>query len=409
MPDSSTAKTRKRISVDDILIGMFCADVYNADGVFILAAHIPVSNLEQIAILKRLGVKHVDIDLTKGIDVATALPKPSTEKAGRGPADPEAIYFEELHKAKDLYRMTVQSVRDAIKAIKAGKTFSSRAIEATVEGIVESVLRNSDAMVNISQIRGYDDYVYEHSVNVTILVCALCHELGYAKDTIVEAGVGAFLHDLGMTWIPENIVNKPDKLSPNEYAVIKRHPEYGIEILKDRKGISDLSRDIVLQHHERLNGKGYPGGLKSARVHAMGAIAGIADAYDAMTSDRVHRPAFTPQQALAILYNAIDKEFPRRITEHFVKLLGVYPVGSFVQLVTGEMGIVLRERKEKILSPDILVLFDAKGEKLVDPVEYALSRMDRQENGKRYAIDKSLNPKDYRIKIADYIREKIAL
>jgi HD-GYP domain-containing protein (c-di-GMP phosphodiesterase class II) len=412
LPDSVHTQKYRRISVDEIRVGMYCADVYNAQGIFVLAAHIPVSSNEQIEVLRRLGVTHVDIDITKGSNSS-----PSDDTAG--PAAPrqtdpaalssDAAYAGELPKAKDLYRKTIESVRNAIQGIKLGKSFSSRDIEGAVVGIVESILRNPDAMVNISSIRGYDDYLYEHSVNVTILVCALSHELGYAKDTMVEAGVGAFLHDLGMTWIPENIVNKPDKLTEVEYGVLKRHPEYGIEILKDRKGISDLSRVVVMQHHERLNGKGYPRKLKNHQVHPIGAIAGIADIYDAMTSDRVHRSAFTPQQALASLYTSIDREFPHEITEHFVKLLGVYPVGSFVQLTGGEKGIVLRVRKGRILSPDVLVLFAADGERLGVPVEYHLSRMERRPDGKLPAIDRSLNPRDFKIKVAEYVKGKIAL
>ena len=212
-----------------------------------------------------------------------------------------------------------------------------------------------------------------------------------------------------MIWIPENIVNKPDKLSDAEAMVIKRHPEYGLEILKDRKGISNLSRTIVIQHHERLNGKGYPKGLKGDRVHEVGSIAGIVDAYDAMTSNRVHRPALTPQQALAFLYSVSDKEFPKKVTEHFVKLLGVYPVGSFVRLTGGEMGIVIRVRKEKILSPDVLVLFDARGRKLDSPVEYQLSPMIQESRNNRFTIDKSLNPREFGIKIADYTKGMTAV
>jgi putative nucleotidyltransferase with HDIG domain len=405
--DHPGESARKRINVDELQVGMYCADVYNADGVLILAAHIPISNLEQISILKRLGVITVEIDVTKGTDVAP--PDPPAATAAKSAAAPAEPYSKELPVAKDLYRKTIQSVQHAIKAIKLGKAYSTHEIEATVKGIVESVLRNSDALMNICQIRGYNEYVYEHSVNVTILVCALCHILGYEKDTIIEAGVGAFLHDLGMIWIPENIVNKPDKLSDAEAMVIKRHPEYGLEILKDRKGISNLSRTIVIQHHERLNGKGYPKGLKGDRVHEVGSIAGIVDAYDAMTSNRVHRPALTPQQALAFLYSVSDKEFPKKVTEHFVKLLGVYPVGSFVRLTGGEMGIVIRVRKEKILSPDVLVLFDARGRKLDSPVEYQLSPMIQESRNNRFTIDKSLNPREFGIKIADYTKGMTAV
>jgi putative nucleotidyltransferase with HDIG domain len=393
--DHAARNSRKRINVDDLQVGMYCADVYNAEGVLILAAHIPISNPEQISILKRLGVITVEIDTTKGIDFLPPEPWAVTIKSGTGPAS----YAQELPVAKNIYRKTIQSVQHAIKAIKLGKAYSTHEIEATVKDIVESVLRNPDALMNICQIRGYNEYVYEHSVNVTILVCALCHVLQYEKEPIVEAGVGAFLHDLGMIWIPENIVNKPDKLTEAEAMVIRRHPEYGLEILKDRKGISDLSRTIIIQHHERLNGKGYPKGLKGDQIHEAGSIAGIADAYDAMTSNRVHRPALTPQQALAYLYSVSDREFPKKITEHFVKLLGVYPVGSFVRLSSGEKGIVVRVRKEKMLLPDVLVLFDAGGKKLDAPIEYQLSRMSPE-----IGVDLSLGPQEYGIRIADYTR-----
>lgn len=410
MPDNSSKSQRKRIRVDDLQVGMYCADVYSADGVLILAAHIPVSNLEQISIFKRLGVSTVEIDLSMGKDlfpVKQASPPPPAAAIVSAVSD--VPYAAELPVAKSIYRKTIHSVQHAIKSIRLGKAYSTHQIETTIKDVVESVLRNSDALMNICQIRGYNDYVYEHSVNVTILACALCHILGYEKDALIEAGMGTFLHDIGMIWIPETIVNKPEKLTEAESMVIRRHPEYGLDILKDRKGISILSKTIVVQHHERLNGKGYPRGLKGTAIHELGSVAGIADAYDAMTSNRSHRPALTPQQALAFLYSVSDREFPKKITEHFVKLLGVYPVGSFVRLLSGEMGIVIRVRKEKMLSPDVLVLFDAKRKKLNSPVEYQLSQMTQGSGNNRFTIDKSLDPYEFGIKITDYTRGMAAV
>lgn len=405
MRDHPARNMRKRIRVDELQVGMYCSDVYSAEGVLILAARIPISSLEQVSIFRRLGVETVDIDISKGADVKSAAPNfapaPLTsETAATGPVS----YESELAVAKDLYRKTFHSVRHAFTAIKLGNVYSTQEIEETVKGIVECMLRNSDALVTIAQIRGYNEYVYEHSVNVTILVCALCHIMGYEKETVVEAGVGAFLHDLGMIWIPETIVNKPDRLTEAESIVIKRHPQYGLEILKDRKGISDLSKTVIAQHHERLDGRGYPKGLKGDQIHEVAFMAGIADAYDAMTSNRVHRGALTPQQALAFLYKVSGMGYPKKVTEYFVRLLGVYPVGSFVRLVSGEMGIVIRVRKSMILSPDVLVLFDGSGGKLDFPAEYRLAEM-VDENGKeRFAIEKTLDPHEYRVKISDYTK-----
>jgi putative nucleotidyltransferase with HDIG domain len=401
---------RKRIDVDQLEVGMYCEDVYNEEGVFILSASIPVSNLEQISILKRLGVKSVEIDISKGKDVSLGPRKESS-----GPilaslsTDSPTSFGIELPRARDVYSKTMEAARDAVKSLKLGKEFPAREIEDMAEEVVGSILRNPDALMGITQIKGYDEGTFEHSVNVAILTCSLAHSIGYERDVLKEAGIGGLLHDIGKTWIPENIVNKPAKYTEAEFTVMKRHPEYGIEIIKGRKGISDMSKVVIIQHHERINGQGYPRGLKGNQIHPIGLIAGLVDAYDAMTSNRVYRPSMTPQQALATIYNEIDKEYPKVISEHFVKLLGVYPVGSFVRLCNGEMGIVVKINRSEIMAPDVLMLYSRDGRKLAVPIEYRLSQKIKEKGGDMYAIEKSLSPRTFGVNVADYLKVKISV
>jgi putative nucleotidyltransferase with HDIG domain len=404
MPDVDRKKHLKRIGVDQVEVGMYCEDVYNEYDVLILSAHIPIATEDQITLLRNLGVKTLEIDLTKGKDVSETPGAPGT--AAKKPLFIPLV--EELPRAREIYSRTIETAHNALKAIRLGQVFPMEQIETMVEEILGSIIRNPDALMSLSQIRGYDEYTYEHSVNVAILVCSLGHALNFEKEILMQGGVGGLLHDIGKTWIPEHIVNKPGKLTDPEYMIMKRHPEYGIEIVKERKGISDLARKVIIQHHERINGKGYPHALKSDQIHDMGLIAGVADVYDAMTSHRVYRPAFTPQQSLATIYNGIDQEYPKAISEHFIKLMGVYPVGSFVRLHTGEMGIVTRVNRDEILAPDMLMLFSPDGKRLATPCEYRLSEMGRN-NGKKYSIETSMNPRPYGVDVAEFIKGKISV
>lgn len=405
--DDIVQKTNlKRISIDQVEVGMYCEDVYNEQDILILSAHIPIATPDQITLLKNLGVKSVEINLTRGKDVVRRDAKPRKDA---GPSPAAVSLIEELPRAREVYSRTIETARNALKAIRLGKAFPIEQIETMVEEIVGSIIRNPDALVSLSQIRGYDEYTYEHSVNVAILVCSLGHSMHIEKEEILQGGIGSLLHDIGKTWIPEHIVNKPGKLTDPEYAIMKRHPEYGLQIVKDRKGITDLSKTVIIQHHERINGRGYPHGLKADAIHHMGLIAGVADVYDAMTSNRVYRPAFTPQHSLATIYNGIDNEFPRTIAEHFIKLLGVYPVGSFVKLVSGELGVVTRINREEMLAPDMIILFSAAGERLDRPMEYRLAERIKENDGLQYSIEKSVNPRSYGVDINEFIKAKISV
>jgi putative nucleotidyltransferase with HDIG domain len=378
---------------------MVLEDVFNSEGVLLISNQAVVQNQEQVEILKKRGVSGVFINIRDGIDVPIEkLQKQDLLKR-------EEEYYNELSRAKEVHQCTLEAAKKTLHAIRMGRQFFSKEIELAAEKVVSSILRNPDALLSLSQIKGYDEYTYVHSVNVGVLLTSVANAMQYNKSNLLEIGMGGLLHDIGKMRIPEHILNKAGKYTDDEYAVMKRHPQLGADILRSSRTISDLSRMIVIEHHERFNGKGYPRGITGGQISEVGVMAAVADVYDAMTTDRVYRPAWTPQKALAMIFKECDVDFPRRIVEFFTRHIGIYPVGSFVRLGTGELGIVVRVDKGKILAPDVIVIYSPDGIRYPAPREYKLADLQKDNNGKLYSIESSLNPKDFNVNIGDFIQK----
>lgn len=389
----------KKIQIDNLQIGMTLGDTLDSKGNLLFVSGTTVKDVQQIELLKTHGIKSVYVidtdNSNKEISNSTPVQNDSSEL--------EKAYYRELAKAKEVHRVTLETAREVLISARLGRLVKVDKIENTAEKIVESVLRNADALVSLAQIKGYDEYTYVHSVNVGILITALASSMGYDKAKLLFAGVGGILHDIGKMGVPERILNKKGKYTPAEFAIMKKHPQIGLEILKGYKNISDFSKTVVIQHHERYNGKGYPYFLSGDQISEMGFIAAVADVYDAMTTDRVYRAAWTPHRALSMIFQGCDQDYSRRIVELFTKHLGIYPVGSFVKLLTGEMGVVVRIEKGELLAPDVLILYSADGTKLKTPKEYKLWHKQNMDDGRQYKIVQSLNPKDFEININDYV------
>ena len=393
----------KKISIDDLAVDMFVEDVFNKDDVLLLSADSIITTREQITGLRRQGVTSVYINIGKGKDVPKKIPD-NGEPDDR--PDREVEYYKELEKARDIHRQTLATAKEALGSIRKGGSFSLSKIVEASQNIVESILRNPDALISLCQIKGYDEYTYTHSVNVSVLTTSMACSLGYNRDRLLEIGVGGVLHDIGKMRVPESILNKPGKYTDWEFNMMKKHPEYGIDIVKEKKSIAPFSKTLIIQHHERCNGKGYPHCLKAGEIDEIGLIAAVADVYDALTSNRVYRAAWTPQKALAVIFQGCDEEYSRDIVERFTKQMGIYPVGSFVRLASGEMGVVVRVDKGQLLAPVVLVLFDSSGKRRTRPVEYDLSKKQKENDGGGYTVDVSLNPRAYGVDVAEFIDEK---
>jgi len=222
------------------------------------------------------------------------------------------------------------------------------------------VFRNEAAAVTLFKLRGFDEYTYTHSINVSILAVLLGKHLGLDKPTLLKLGLAGMYHDVGKARIPESILNKPGKLTPAEFQAMKAHPLEGYNVMK---GQADLDPEIlraVVEHHERHDGSGYPRGVRGEDISRFSRIISVVDVYDALTSRRVYKGAMAPAKALGMMYQWRDKDFPHNAIENFIRCVGVFPVGSFVRLSGGEFGIVASTNPVRPTKPEIKVVLDAK-------------------------------------------------
>jgi HD-GYP domain-containing protein (c-di-GMP phosphodiesterase class II) len=248
-----------------------------------------------------------------------------------------------------------------------------REFRAAFEDILYDLQSNKQVMVQLSNIYSTDNYLYAHSVNVGIYSAALGMALGLNRDQLLDLGIGAMLHDIGKTQIPLEILNKPGKLTDEEYTMMKDHSMLGYEMLKEHPDIPLISAHCALQHHERLDGTGYPRRLKGSEIHLFGQIVGIADVYDALTTNRVYRQAYLPHEALELLFTSTG-QFDSELIRKFRDNVAIYPLGLTVTLNTGEVAVVVDINTKFPHRPILRVLKDGGGTDVLVPYEVDLSQ-----------------------------------
>lgn len=269
-------------------------------------------------------------------------------------------------------------------------------IQQVVNTIIEDLLDQNSLMINLSDIRTMDDYTFAHSVNVCILALLTGITLNYSRAALKLLGIGALLHDIGKVCIPLNILNKPGKLTPKEYKEICRHAELGYEMLRQQKGISQVSAQVALQHHERYDGSGYPQGLKGEDIHEFARITGVVDVFDALTADRIYRPAFPNYEAYEMLAAAGNFTHDYKIVEAFLYNIAVYPVGTLVKLNSGDIAVVIGTRRGQSYRPKVKLLFNDSGKAfkkktiidLAEELKYSVVRVLSEEEMPDYNINK---------------------
>ena len=248
-------------------------------------------------------------------------------------------------------------------------------IENIVDEFVDELLNNNNIMVNLVDIRSNDEYTFGHCVNTCILSMITAIRLGYSHNRLRLLAVGALLHDLGKTLIPLEILNKPGKLTEEEYHLVQKHSEYGFELLCKNTQFESASRLAVLHHHERYNGTGYPHGLVGNQISQNSAIVGLADMYDALTADRVYRNAYLPHEAFEMLAASGDFLFEFDIVKAFLHHIAAYPIGSLVKLNTGEIAVVVQNRPGFSLRPKLKILFLANSQPCTAQKEIDLAKV----------------------------------
>lgn len=348
------------ISVNFLYPGIILkGDAYTETGEKVHEGFIPFTD-EKIAWLKSRGIKTIYYSQPEGRNrISGGTPLVSQETLDRG----------------------MDVAREVEKCLKENAPLPAREVSAFINELVEKVVPLKGTTLNLVELKNYDDYTYTHSLNVALLSLVLGKKLGYNEEQLQILGVGSMLHDIGKLKIPLEILNKPDRLTAQEFEVMKKHPLYGFEIV--RNVFSRFVQAIVLYHHEKVSGMGYPMGKKGEEMGEFAQIAGLSDVFDAITSARPYKPAQPVWYALLSIYREEGKSFSSRLAQTFLSEIPQYfgdnPVflkGNFVQLNTGE--IVYVPENSFTLWPQVIILINERREIPLRKVVIDLSRDDKR-------------------------------
>lgn len=332
--------------------------IYNEEGITLLGEQMELT----ASLLQRLaehGVDYVYIDdpLTRDVVVKDSLSD------------------ETRHQAMALIRRSFRGMMEdqAKRKFSPGPSFS-KAFRGIMDLLIQDLSENKDAMIMLTNISIMDNYLYRHSLNVCVYAVMLGMAFGYTRDELMTLGLGALLHDVGKTQIPLELLRKKERLSEAEFERIKKHTVFGFQFLKEEPNIPLLAAHCAFQHHERLDGSGYPRGLKGAEIHEFARWIGLVDSYDAMTTHRVYRGAMLPHQAMEILFTGTGTLYEKRMIELFRDKIAIYPLGLTVTLNTGETGIVVDLNANVPQRPIIRLIQDAEGGAMAAPEDIDLSK-----------------------------------
>lgn len=399
----------KRIKVEYLCPNMFIHD-FNCGWLEnpFFSSQMLIKDEKAIKTILSSGIREVYIDTGKGIDVRDA----ETEEEVKQDIQSEIIKIlkashpaisapvqEELQTARRLKMEAKKIVTNIMQDVRMGKQIEVEAVDNVVEKMVDSIFRCRDALLTLSKLKQKDEYTFMHSVNVCVLMISFCKTIGIEKSTIRRVGTGALLHDIGKMMVPQNILNKPDKLTNEEYMLMKEHVVHGINILAHTPGIYPEAIEVASQHHERYDGSGYPGKLKGNELSRFGQMASIVDVYDAITSDRVYHKGIESAEALRKLLEWSRYHFHPGHVELFIEMVGVYPIGTLVRLESGLLAIVVEHGVESLFKPVVLAMYDTGKNKPVPPFKINLAKSNEDSD----RIVATEDPTRWNIKPLEYI------
>lgn len=308
----------------------------------------------------------------------------------------------EIPKAKTAIESATKSIASIMKNIKEGGDINIGSIEGVVDPILSSVVRNPEAYMWLSMMKGTSDYSYSHSINNCALAIVFGRHLGIPKEELKILAIGLLMMDVGNVLISKEVLNKPGRLSDGEYKIMQTHVEHGVDILKKIKGMPGDAITIALTHHERFDGNGYPSRLLGTHIPVYGRIAAIIDCYNAMTSDRAFNSAKSPYSALQDMYNWRGTSFQPELVEQFLQCMGVYPTGTVIEMTNGEVGIVISQNSTRRMRPKIMLLLDENKKHLLEYRTVDLTKEFKDSSGYPLNIRRGLDPGECGIDPTEY-------
>jgi len=397
----------KKISTAELEVGMFVSSLDRpwSETPFLFQGF-PVREQREIEELKQ-QCRHVYILVPdEEIELSDIAPQRKTEAAyshliGRKRYEVTSSARDELHKVRNSHEQMSHLMVEIENTLKEDRELDLSVITNSIEYMVDSIERNPDAYILLTRIRKYDSVVYKDALSASVWATTLGRELGLERDRLSALAMGTLFMDIGKTALPAKLLNKADRLTDDEWALMKSHVEHGVRILSDKGDAPADVLDIIRTHHERLDGSGYPAAMRGHEIPLLGQIAGIIDFYVSVTSTRPYAKAVSPSNATLMLYQQQGRHFSELLVRNLIQALSTYPTGSLIELSSGEVAVVVSQNPGLRLKPNVVLLLDPEKSPygsypIVNLADYTRGPRDQPVN-----ITKALADGDFGIRIEE--------
>jgi HD-GYP domain-containing protein (c-di-GMP phosphodiesterase class II) len=390
---------KKRIAIQDLRPGMYIAGMDQSwfQTPFLRHKWL-VKREDEITLLRSYGIQGVLIDTEKGCDIVGVAEAQESSTAPSGSEEPLAPPIfdpgpnpEDIESARLLRAEAISTLDLFFRQLESPSPEHLIEVRSVVSTLLDGLLEHQAAMVSLIQMRRFDANLATHGVDTGVLAMAMGKEFGCEPSQLKILGLAAMVHDIGQLRLPLNLLRKVQPYSPKDHKLIQAHCDMGEAILDQFPDFPQESKRMVLQHHERLDGSGYPKGLKGSNISELTQILSIADTYDAQISGRCSQPPVPPARALSELYRAaVAGQYATSLVQQLIHLLGVYPIGSLVRLNTGEQAVVVWVHSHSRLTPTIKLLKNASGQPYHE--QEIIDLTSQANNGTLRSIQESIDP-----------------
>ncbi|MFN3984877.1 MAG: HD-GYP domain-containing protein [Rhodocyclaceae bacterium] len=383
----------KRISIDLLKPGMYIQELCGSwmEHPF-WRSSFKLTDPADLERIRDSGIKEVWIDTAKGLDVVANADVPVVDRASvaaqverelaqaaQAPVVGHTSMQEEIARAGLICTKAKQAVVRMFTDVRMGNAIHAEDVLPMVQDIAESVARNQSALISLVRLKTKDDYTYLHSVAVCALMMSLGRQLGLPEDEVRDLGLAGLLHDLGKARIPDEILNKPGKLTDAEFEVVRAHPKQGYDLLREAGNAHAVTLDVCLHHHEKVDGSGYPNRLDTQQISLHAKMGAVCDVYDAITSNRPYKAGWDPGESIRRMAEWSKGHFDDKVFQAFVRCVGIYPVGSLVRLESGRLGVVVEPGAKSLLTPRVRVFFSIRADAHIKPEVLDLGRPGMQD------------------------------